>query len=141
MTPPPRWTITSTSDAVTFSWAADSTEGTSRPGPRAWNKRGFALSETDLPSFTDALAEVMKLPRYWSARAADPDRSAGEASLWSEPHYDSDEDFVYVAGPCVLADDLQGYHPATTFTIALVHVRGLRIRIAAYLRNRVSAHS
>ena len=41
--------------------------------------------------------------------------------------------FVYFAGPCTNGHPWPGYRPAQAFTIALPHVRGLRIRVAAYL--------
>ncbi|WP_326949075.1 hypothetical protein OG439_09920 [Amycolatopsis sp. NBC_01307] len=123
----PHWTIGTAGDIATFTRV--------RPapgGPRVWSGRGLALPEADLPTFGKALGEVMKLPVYWSARARAEDRSAGEQDVWSAPRHDPDDGFVHIAGPCHLPAE----QPEAAFTLSLVHVRGLRVRIAAYLRDR-----
>ncbi|MFJ9778861.1 hypothetical protein ACIRSS_04715 [Amycolatopsis sp. NPDC101161] len=120
------WTITASGDTATFTHATGGYWA-----PRVWSGRGLAIAEADLPSFDKALGEVLKLPVYWLARARRADSGAGEAAVWSEPRYDGDDEFVYVAGPC-RTEDAPGYRPASTFVIDLVHLRGLRIRIAAY---------
>ena len=101
--------------------------------PRVWSGRGLAMPAADLPGFGAALGEAMKLPDYWSARSRSADVSAGDRAVWSVPHYDLDDDFVYISGPCLLAEPRPGYRPVTAFALALVHIRGLRIRVAAYL--------
>jgi len=129
---PVRWKITQSGDFVTFK------RGTG-PGdawyaaPRVWSGHGLALPEADLPAFAKALAKVMNQPEYWVARARWEDRRAGDASVWSEPRYDADDELVYIAGPCGMREHLPGYRPTSTFTLAWPHVRGLRIRMAGYL--------
>ena len=123
----PHWTIGASGDTATF------TRVTPAPAdPRVWSGRGFAMPEADLPALGKALGEVMKQPVYWSARARAADRSAGDETVWSTPQHDPDDGFVHIAGPCRLPEE----HPGATFTLDLVHVRGLRVRIAAYLRDR-----
>jgi hypothetical protein len=127
-----RWTRRCADGAVTFG----------RPGrlgyrtPRVWSGHGLGLPEDDLPGFVAQLARVMTHRPYWAARAACQDRRAGDALQWSPGHYDDEDGFVYFTGPCTHADRLSGYHPTATFTIALPYIRGLRIRLAAYLAGR-----
>ncbi|MFB9684936.1 hypothetical protein [Amycolatopsis plumensis] len=71
----------------------------------------------------------MKHEAYWIARA----RHEGDTAVWTPGRYDDEDGFVYFAGPCTHGDPWPGYRPATAFTIALPHIRGLRIRVAAYL--------
>lgn len=97
-----------------------------------WSGRGLALAEPDLAAFDKALGEVLKLPVYWLARARRADQGAGEAAVWSEPRFEADDEFVYLAGPCRADEPGPGYRPVSTFEIELVHLRGLRIRVAAY---------
>ncbi|MGW5714598.1 hypothetical protein ACWEVP_00405 [Amycolatopsis sp. NPDC003865] len=123
------WTITASGDTATFTHAS----GGGYWAPRVWNGRGLALAKNDLPAFDKALGEVLKLPIYWLARARRRDAAAGQAVVWSEPWYDPDDEFVYLTGPCRTGEPAAGYRPATAFGIDLVHLRGLRIRIAAYL--------
>jgi hypothetical protein len=122
------WTITASGDTATFTHAS--------PGgywaPRVWSGRGLAIAEADLAAFDKALGEVLKLPVYWLARARRRDPGAGEAAVWSEPRYDSDDEFVYLTGPCRAEEPAAGYRPVPAFVIDLVHLRGLRIRMAAY---------
>lgn len=124
-----RWTCRCAGGAVTFG----------RPGrdvyrtARVWSGHGLGLAETDLAGFAGQLAKVMKHRAYWVARAECPDRRAGDAARWSPGRYDDEDGFVYFAGPCTNGDRLPGYHPAAAFTVALPHVRGLRIRLAGYL--------
>lgn len=124
-----RWTRSYEGGAVTFGCPARTSERT----PRVWSGRGLGLPEADLPKFSAQLKRVMKHDAYWLARADCPDRRAGEAARWSPGRYDDEDGFVYFAGPCTHGDPWPGYRPAEEFTIALPHVRGLRIRLAAYL--------
>ncbi|HEY3464216.1 MAG TPA: hypothetical protein VGL47_03740 [Amycolatopsis sp.] len=127
-----RWTRRYAGGAVTFRCPARTGDRT----PRVWSDRGLGLPEDELPAFAAQLRRVMKHEAYWVARAACADRRAGDASRWSPARYDDEDGFVYFAGPCAHGDRWPGYRPATEFTIALPHVRGLRIRIAAYLADR-----
>ncbi|WP_290061902.1 hypothetical protein [Amycolatopsis solani] len=106
------WTIVASGDTATVSHAAAS-----------WSPRGLAIAEADLAAFDKALGEVMKLPVYWLARAR-RDAEEGEAAVWSVPRYDPDAELVHLAGPC-RADE-------AGFAVDLVHLRGLRIRIASF---------
>ncbi|SEF25050.1 hypothetical protein SAMN05421837_102986 [Amycolatopsis pretoriensis] len=125
----PRWTRSYTGSEVTFGCPARSADRT----PRVWSARGLGLPEDDLPGFAAQLRRVMKHEKYWIARAACADRRAGDAARWTFGRYDDEDGFVYFGGPCTHGDRWPGYRPATEFTIALPHVRGLRIRVAAYL--------
>ncbi|MEA5360133.1 hypothetical protein VA596_11345 [Amycolatopsis sp., V23-08] len=120
-----RWTRLCTGGSVTFGHLV----GDDYRTPRVWGGHGLGLPETDLAGFAVQLAKVMKHHAYWVARAENPDH----AMHWSPGRYDDEDAFVYFAGPCTHGDRLPGYHPAAAFTIALPHVRGLRIRVAAYL--------
>lgn len=124
-----RWTRQYADAAVTFGCPARTPER----APRVWSGRGLGLPEAELPEFAAQLRRVMKKDDYWIARAACPDRHAGDAAIWSPGRYDDEDGFVYFAGPCTHGDPWPGYRPARTFTIALPRVRGLRIRVAAYL--------
>lgn len=126
-----RWKITQAGEFVTFTRGAGPDDAW-YAAPRVWSGHGLAMPESDLPAFGKALAGGMKQPGYWAARAS-CDRRGGDVSVWSEPRYDADDDLVYVAGPCGLRERLPGYRPTSTFTIAWPHLRGLRIRLAAYL--------
>lgn len=91
-----KWTISASDDVAHIShtpvaeyWA-----------PRVWSGRGLAIAETELADFQKAVGEVMKLPVYWLARARCPSREAGDATTWSEPRHDPDDEFVYLSGPC-----------------------------------------
>ncbi|WP_370963927.1 hypothetical protein [Amycolatopsis sp. cg9] len=113
------WTITASGDTATFTHAASS------GAPRVQDGRGLAVAETDLAALDKALGEVMKLPVYWLARAR-REAGAGDAAVWSEPRFDPVDEFVHLTGPCRLDE------PAAGFAIDLVHLRGLRIRIASF---------
>jgi hypothetical protein len=126
------WTRLYVGGAVTFGRSGRDAYRT----PRVWSGHGLGLPETDVAGFAVQLAKVMKHRAYWIARAECPDRRAGDATRWSPGRYDDEDAFVYFAGPCTHGDRLPGYHPAAAFTIALPHVRGLRIRLAAYLAAR-----
>ncbi|WP_410571244.1 hypothetical protein [Amycolatopsis sp. cmx-4-61] len=123
----PQWTIRTAGDRATF------THVSADPGtPRTRSEPGLVLREADLPAFAKALGEVMKLPTYWTARAR-----AGRPVLdgdpgWSEPRHDPEDGFVHVSGPC----DPPRPEPGGSFTVDLADVRGLRVRIAAYLHQR-----
>ncbi|MFF1612346.1 hypothetical protein ACFVYA_31610 [Amycolatopsis sp. NPDC058278] len=122
------WTITAAGDTASFTHASAGAYW----APRVWSGRGLAIAEGDLAAFDKALGEVMKLPVYWLARARRRDANAGEPAVWSQPRYDPEDEFVYLSGPCRTGQPTAGYRPASTFVIDLVHLRGLRIRIAAY---------
>ncbi|MCR6488013.1 hypothetical protein M8542_34830 [Amycolatopsis sp. OK19-0408] len=124
-----RWTRHCAGGDVTFGCPARPSERT----PRVWGGRGLGLPEADLPKFAGQLKRVLKHETYWIARAACADPRAGDAARWSPGRYDDEDGFVYFAGPCTHGDPWPGYRPADEFTIALPHVRGLRIRLAAYL--------
>ncbi len=122
------WTITASDDLACVTHAVD---GEYR-APRVWSGRGLAIAGTDLAGFEKVLGEVMKLPVYWLARTRCGNLGAGDAAIWSEPRFDPDDEFVYLSGPCRAGGPMTGHRPVSTFTIDLVHLRGLRIRIAAY---------
>ncbi|MBE8517031.1 hypothetical protein ILP97_05810 [Amycolatopsis sp. H6(2020)] len=122
------WTIIASGDTASFTHASAGGYW----APRVWSGRGLAMAEADLAAFDKALGEVMKLPIYWLARARRRDAAAGEPAIWSQPRYDTDDEFVYINGPCRTGLPGAGYRPAPGFAIDLVHLRGLRIRIAAY---------
>ncbi|MEU7788027.1 MULTISPECIES: hypothetical protein [unclassified Amycolatopsis] len=109
------WTITASGDTATFTHAVSA--------PLVSDGRGFAVAETDLAALDKVLGEVMKLPVYWLARGR-RDAEAGEAAVWSEPRYDAEDESVHFAGPCRVAEP--------GFAVDLVHLRGLRIRIASF---------
>ncbi|WP_239070767.1 hypothetical protein [Amycolatopsis sp. SID8362] len=114
------WTITASGDTATFTHVADGYWA-----PRVWSGRGLAIAEADLPALDKAVGAVLKLPIYWLARAR-------HAAIWSAPRYDPDYELVYLTGPCRTGAPAPGYRPAPAFDVDLVHLRGLRIRIAAY---------
>ena len=121
------WTITASGDTATFTHAA-----AGYWSPRVWSGRGLAIAEAELPALDKVLGEVLKLPVYWLARSRRGDSAAGDAAVWSPPRYEPDDEFVYLTGPCRTSAPAAGYRPASTFEVDLVHLRGLRIRIAAY---------
>jgi len=126
---PGRWTRRCTGGEVTFGCPLRTSERT----PRVWSGRGLGLPEDELTAFAGQLKRVMKHEAYWLARAECADRRAGDAARWSPGRYDDEDDFVYFAGPCTHGDPWPGYRPARRFTIGLPQIRGLRIRVAAYL--------
>ncbi|MEV0066229.1 hypothetical protein [Amycolatopsis sp. NPDC050768] len=74
----------------------------------------------------------MKTPLFWRAYRG---TARGPEQLWAEPHRDDEDGFVYLSGPCGETSEVVGYRPVYSFTIALADLRGLRIRLAAYLRD------
>ncbi|MFB9688804.1 hypothetical protein [Amycolatopsis plumensis] len=122
------WTITASGDTARFAHASAGGYW----APRVWSGRGLAIAGADLADLENALGEVLKLPVYWLARARREDSGAGDAAVWSEPRYDPEDEFVYITGPCRTDEPAPGYRPASAFVVDLVHLRGLRIRIAAY---------
>jgi hypothetical protein len=135
-----RWTITQASDAVTFHWTSGRTRPEACDLPRVWDGRGLAVPTADLPGFAEALREVLKppaLPALPQARTGSHDRDAADASDWSRVRHDPEDDFLYITGPCGPRSSTPGYRPTATFTIALPHLPGLRLRISAYLREQV----
>ncbi|GLY38559.1 hypothetical protein Amsp01_045830 [Amycolatopsis sp. NBRC 101858] len=123
------WTRCYAGGAITFGCPGRTYER----APRVWGGRGLGLPEDELPAFAAQLKRVMKHEAYWLARADCPDRRAGDAARWSPGRYDDEDGFVYFAGPCTHGDPWPGYRPTEEFTLTLPHVRGLRIRVAAYL--------
>ncbi|EMD24212.1 hypothetical protein [Amycolatopsis azurea] len=122
------WTITAAEETARFTHAA----GAEYWAPRVWNGHGLGIAATDVAAFDRALSETMKLPVYWRARTRHAGSRAGDPGVWAEPRYEPDDDFVFVSGPCRSAEPAPGYRPVSAFDIDLVHLRGLRIRIAAY---------
>ena len=98
-----------------------------------WSGRGLGLPEAELADFAAQLRRVMKHESYWLARAACPDRRAGDAAAGHRAATTTKTVSSTSPGPCTHGDPWPGYRPAEAFTIALPHVRGLRIRVAAYL--------
>jgi hypothetical protein len=135
--PRSRWTITQASDAVTFHWTSGRSRTEACDLPRVWDGRGLAVPAADLPGFAEALQEVLKLPMVPRARAGSHDRETGDSFAWSRVHHDPEDDFLYITGPCGPRSSTPGYRPTATFAIALPQVPGLRLRIAAYLREQV----
>ncbi|MFB9690310.1 hypothetical protein [Amycolatopsis plumensis] len=122
------WTMTASGDTASFTHASVGGYW----APRVWSGHGLAMAVGDLPAFEKVLGELMKQPIYWLARARRRDVGAGEAAVWLEPRYDAEDEIVYLGGPCRAEGAAAGYRPASAFVIDLVHLRGLRIRIAAY---------
>ncbi|GAB3158164.1 hypothetical protein GCM10027258_68830 [Amycolatopsis stemonae] len=118
----PPWTIRTSGGEVTF------THAVARDGVAPGSD--LALHPHDVRGFAKALGEVMKLPAYWRARA----RSARPEPVWSAPRHNADDGYVHVTGPCRPAERKPGARPAGSFTLDLVDVRELRVRIAAYLQ-------
>ncbi|HWD03275.1 MAG TPA: hypothetical protein VG674_12570 [Amycolatopsis sp.] len=128
-----RWTIQLRENVAIFTCTPSVEEhATARSMPRVWDGRGLGLPESDVAGFAAALGEIMKTPLFWRAY-----RGAGRrpAQRWAQPHRDDEDGFVYLNGPCGKASDVVGYRPVCRFTIDLVDVRGLRIRLAAHLRD------
>ncbi|MFI7117374.1 hypothetical protein [Amycolatopsis sp. NPDC049868] len=125
-----RWHADVSAGTVTFGYTPDdAVPNTSYHLPRVWPGRGLAIPAAAVEAFRAALAEVMQRPAYWQARTPGHD----SAELWSFPWLDPDEEFVFITGPCESVDATVGYRPTRAFTIALADVRGLRIRVNAYL--------
>ncbi|MEU0794148.1 hypothetical protein ABZ342_29120 [Amycolatopsis sp. NPDC005961] len=130
----PQWTVCASGDEATFTHVVTRRDRRRHYAPRVWDDRGLALHEDDLPGLAKALGEVMKLPVYWLARSRRRDvLDAGDAVVWSVPRFEADDEFVYIAGPCRTDQRAAGYRPVSAFVVDLVQLRGLRIRIAAYL--------
>jgi hypothetical protein len=138
-----RWTVQVCEDEATFSGAPEVEDHTAVQAlPRVWAGRGLGLAKDDLHGFTAALAEVMKTHLYQSAWGRHGMRAGGgRGEVWSIPRRDDDDGFVYVSGPCGKWSGQVGYRPAATFTMWLPDVRGLRIRLAAYLASDTRLHS
>jgi len=136
-----RWTAEVSAGHATFKGAPQVEDHTAvRALPRVWAGRGLGLPEAELPGFTSALAEVMKTQPYWltQAQLRESAPEAGRPDAWSIPRRDDDE-FVYVTGPAGIAGGDAGYRPATVFSLALTDIRGLRIRLTAYLKETEGA--
>jgi hypothetical protein len=96
--------------------------------PRVWPGRGLGVPESSLPGLRAALGEVMKAPACWRGRAA---TEAGPG--WREPRRDTEDGFVYLAGPAGRAGAAAGYQAVPCFSVAVADIRDLRIRVTAYL--------
>ena len=59
-------------------------------------------------------------------------RSFGRLSRWSQARADTIANAVYFDGPAQ-ADGGDGYRPARTFFVAVTDLRGLHVRLIAYL--------
>ncbi|WP_406635299.1 hypothetical protein [Amycolatopsis sp. WGS_07] len=127
-----RWAVTIDGDLAVFRCAPRSEEPSAvRVLPRMWPGRGLGVSDADVRGLAAAVAEAMRRPGYWIAR-----RRAGrpwEEQPWGAAHWDAEEGFVYVSGPCGIPGGAVGYRPVYRFPVALRDLRGLRIRLAAYL--------
>jgi hypothetical protein len=135
-----RWTAEVSAGDATFRGAPQVEDHTAaRALPRVWAGRGLGLPEDELPGFTSALAEVMKTQPYWLAQARLRESAVGRPDTWSLPRRDDDDEFVYLAGPAGRATGDAGYRPATVFSLALTDIRGLRIRLTAYLKETEGA--
>ncbi|WP_329066233.1 hypothetical protein [Amycolatopsis sp. NBC_01480] len=99
--------------------------------PRVWPGRGLGLPETDVPGLVTALGTVMATPQFWRARRSGAGR--GSEQIWSVPHTDPADGFLYVVGPCGRWNNTAGYRPVHSFAIPLGDVGGLRSRLAAHL--------
>ncbi|MFD2472887.1 hypothetical protein [Amycolatopsis silviterrae] len=128
-----RWSVSVDGSRAIFAcapWLEDHTAD--RVLPRLWAGRGLGVSDADAAGFGAAIAEVMKAPSYWIASHA-----AGrgwQEQPWAVARRDQDDGFVYFAGPCGGDGGVVGYRPAYHLPLALRDLRGLRIRVAAYLR-------
>jgi hypothetical protein len=130
-----RWTVEVAGETASFRCAPSVEDHTAVCAlPRVWAGRGIGLPEYDLSGFTAVVAEVMKTHAYWAARSRGDGR--GIAEQWSMPRRDDDDGFVYVTGPAGHPNGDAGYRPASVFTLALADVRGLRIRLSAYLESK-----
>ncbi|WP_432850582.1 hypothetical protein ACQPXB_21605 [Amycolatopsis sp. CA-161197] len=130
-----RWTVEVGETDARFTWTPLQVGHTAaNTVPRAWDGHGLGVPAHDVPVLNSALKEIMKTPAFWQAY-----RSAGRgaAQVWSEPHTDPDDGFVYVTGPCGLPSEVVGYRPVSSFTLDLADLRGLRIRLAAHLHDHL----
>ncbi|GAA1956407.1 hypothetical protein [Amycolatopsis minnesotensis] len=135
------WTVSIAGDTTTFSAvsavsAVSSVDDHTADAalPRVWGGRGLGVHRVDLPGLHASLVETMKHPAYWAARARHGlSTGRGTTEAWSMPHHDTDDDFVYFTGPCGNPGSDVGYRSAAVFTIELVDLRGLRVRLTAHL--------
>ncbi|MBB1154666.1 hypothetical protein H4281_16110 [Amycolatopsis sp. DR6-1] len=128
-----RWSVSVDGSHAIFAcapWLEDHTAD--RVLPRLWPGRGLGVSDADAAGFAAAIAETMKAPNYWTASHAAA--RAWQDQPWSPARRDHDDGFVYFAGPCGEPGVAAGYRPAYHLPLALRDLRGLRIRVAAYLR-------
>ncbi|QWF78483.1 hypothetical protein [Amycolatopsis sp. CA-230715] len=129
------WTVAIAGDTATFSAVSSVDDHTADAAlPRVWGGRGLGVHRVDLRGFHASLVETMKHPAYWAARARRGlSTGRGTTEAWSVPHHDSDENFVYFTGPCGSPGEAVGYRSAAVFTIELVDLRGLRVRLTGLL--------
>lgn len=138
-----RWSAEVSEESVTFRCAPHLEDHTAASAlPRVWPGRGLGISEIDLRGLTTAIAEVMKTNAYWRARhRAGTQDGRGERTVWSVPRRDDEDGFVYLTGPCGHPTGEVGYRPAVAFDLLLPEIRGLRIRLTAYLHPPTGRHS
>lgn len=130
-----RWTVEVSEDVAIFSGAPQVEDHTAARGlPRVWPGFGLGLPEDELTGFLAALAEVMKTHAYWHARSSRP-AGPDETDGWSVPRLDDEDGFVYLNGPAGKRNGRAGFSPASVFTLELADIRGLRIRLTAYLKS------
>jgi hypothetical protein len=137
-----RWTVEVSGEGATFSGAPRVEDHTAACAlPRVWAGRGLGLPDDEVPGIASALKEVMKTHAYWTARHRHRGTQAGcgGADDWSVPRRDDNDGFVYITGPCGRWTGDVGYRPAAAFTLWLPTVRGLRIRLMAYLCLQLSS--
>ncbi|WP_034287997.1 hypothetical protein [Amycolatopsis benzoatilytica] len=128
-----RWSVSVDGFRAIFAcapWLEDPTAD--RVLPRLWPGRGLGVSDADTAGLAAAVAETMKAPSYWTA--SHRGGRSWQEQPWSVARRDHDEGFVYFAGPCGEPEPTAGYRPAYHLPLALRDLRGLRIRLAAYLR-------
>nr|WP_239071976.1 hypothetical protein [Amycolatopsis sp. SID8362] len=127
-----RWSVSVEGDHALFScapWLEGSAAGVL---PRIWPGRGMGVSDVDGQGLLAAVAETMKTPRYWIASRQQA--GAWQDQPWGVARQDPDDGFVYLTGPCGEPDGSAGYRPTRQLPIALWTLRGLRIRLAVFLR-------
>ncbi|WP_284748257.1 hypothetical protein [Amycolatopsis sp. RTGN1] len=123
------WAAEIQGDEVTFRFSPPTEDLTAASElPRVWPGRGLGVLDTSLPGLRAALGEVMKAPAYWHGRAA-----SRPGPGWAPPHRDGEDGFVYFTGPAGQAAPTAGYRAVLCFTVAVVDVRDLRIRVTGYL--------
>lgn len=129
------WTVSIAGDTATFSAVSSVDDHTADAAlPRVWGGRGLGVHRVDLHGLHASLVQTMKHPAYWAARARQGlSTGRGTAEAWAAPHHDVDDDFVYFTGPCGVPGGEVGYRSTAVFTIDLVDLRGLRVRLTAHL--------
>ncbi|MFF0147462.1 hypothetical protein ATK36_6211 [Amycolatopsis sulphurea] len=128
-----RWSVSIEAGKAVFACAPAVEDHTAaRVLPRMWPGHGLGVLGADVPGLLASVGEVMKAPLYWISRY--DGARAWDTQPWTVVREDPDDGFVYVGGPCGPADSSVGYRPVYHLPVALTDVRGLRIRLGAYLR-------